>query len=520
MQVEWGRSRLELTSLTLLPPFCCSLPAVKDPRYTCVICRGLEPGDAPSANTCDARAAADAADATSPRRRRQQQVVRQGQQLQQLAVRTQLLDEAEQLGIDVPKGLGGAALRSYLLRMKRQRDDGYGEDGADDSSQEPEQPQPLQQRRPRGRPARTSFGSDVPSLYGRPRRHHRHASSGTSDSDPGDEEHRPKQRKLGGAALASHLRRLEQRRQQRQQHMSADDQPSGGEDDWPFDHIPAPSRKLGGAALKSYIRRQELLLEDASDSEAPATSSGQPVTAAAADDWPFDHIPPPPRKLGGAALKSYIRRQELLLEEEDELDGASDSDSEEPSTSHGIEADDSDWPFDHIPAPSRKLGGAALKSYIRRQELLLEGKHNDGEPSGSSSGTAEEFGASSSEDEGASGARGLPADPACACAWVQHSTCAAATRLGRPWAPGADLPGLWVGAGAANHSGSSDEEPSEHKENHAPAKRHRSLVGAAQAAHVRKQRAIEALSPEQRHGPSSRRGVREAPSGRLQSRRG
>ena len=407
-------------------PWICPPPftAVKDPRYTCVICRGLEVEDAPSANTADVLPAVDAADATSPRRRGQQHARRQAQQQQQqqAADRAELLDDAQQLGVEIPKGLGGAALRSYLLKRQREVE----EHGADSSSQEEEADQQQQQQHGhlRGRPPRAVAGAAAHATHGRARRQQRlGASSGSSESGVDEEQRRPKQRKLGGAALASHLRRLEQRRQQRQQqHASDHEQASFGaaeEDGWPYNHIPAPPRKLGGAALKSYIRRQELLLEepDGSDSEQPATS-GQPLTAA--EEWPFAHIPPPPRKLGGAALRSYIKRQELLLAEQQGSDAEggrehqeATSDSEQPSSSHGVAAAaDEAWPYTHIPAPPRKLGGAALKSYIRRQEQLLEEQDGGSEPSGSSSGTAEEFGASSSEDEGASGVLGMPA---CGC---------------------------------------------------------------------------------------------------------
>ncbi|EFN51054.1 hypothetical protein CHLNCDRAFT_141564 [Chlorella variabilis] len=453
--------------------------AVKDPRYTCVICRGLEVEDAPSANTADVLPAVDAADATSPRRRGQQHARRQAQQQQQqqAADRAELLDDAQQLGVEIPKGLGGAALRSYLLKRQREVE----EHGADSSSQEEEADQQQQQQHGhlRGRPPRAVAGAAAHATHGRARRQQRlGASSGSSESGVDEEQRRPKQRKLGGAALASHLRRLEQRRQQRQQqHASDHEQASFGaaeEDGWPYNHIPAPPRKLGGAALKSYIRRQELLLEepDGSDSEQPATS-GQPLTAA--EEWPFAHIPPPPRKLGGAALRSYIKRQELLLAEQQGSDAEggrehqeATSDSEQPSSSHGVAAAaDEAWPYTHIPAPPRKLGGAALKSYIRRQEQLLEEQDGGSEPSGSSSGTAEEFGASSSEDEGP----------------------------------------------ATRHGGSSDEERSDHKENLAPpTKRHRALGGAALAAHLRKQSLAAAMSQGRRPGPSA------AASGRRASR--
>ncbi|PSC74628.1 Soluble inorganic pyrophosphatase 2 [Micractinium conductrix] len=332
--------------------------AVKDSTYRCVICRGVEADDAPSANTASEARPADAADATSPQRGRRPAP----QPEEPTAARIESERRAQELGVEVPRGLGGAALRSFLIRLQKQR-----VEEADEEEEGSEQQQALASPAS-PRPRATAGG------HGR-----RQQPRGSSDEEGDGEEdgRRLRQRRLGGAALASHVKRLEVQRAGRGQGgcASDDEQPSSdGEEAWPHPHIPPPPRKLGGAALRSYIKRQEALLEAGDEEDASDSSEG----------WPYSHIPPPPRKLGGAALRSYIKRQEALLEDEDEdggeqqqqLSGSSSGTAEEFGASSGeagggsSDGEVSQRKENRAPPAKRPrkagLGGAALASHKRR----------------------------------------------------------------------------------------------------------------------------------------------------------
>ncbi|KAL4431305.1 hypothetical protein ABPG75_006561 [Micractinium tetrahymenae] len=422
--------------------------AVKDSRYRCVICRGLEAEDAPSASTADALPAADAADATSPLRSRRPAPPQQPV----TAARLESERRAEELGVEVPRGLGGAALRSFLNRRQKELEEAAEEEEEEEeggrqqpseaAAEEEEEEDPEAEAEAEEQPAARAGQRPHRATAGATHQRRQQLAGGSSDEGDLDEDYqrRPKQRRLGGAALASHLRRLEQRRQER-----------------------AEVRQQGAADIE----------DGASDAEQPSSSRGGGGGSEEDEEpeWPYPHIPPPSRKLGGAALRSYVKRQEALLEEEGSEAAA--------SSEHG-----DGWPHAHIPPPSRKLGGAALRSYIKRQEALLKEAaeeerqqqqhhhhhhhgHHQPQRSGSSSGTAEEFGTSSEEE-----------------------------------------------AGGAASAGSSSGGESELKENRAPpSKRPRKgLGGAALASHLRKLAAAEAAAAAGRRTATghARRGGRDA----------
>ena len=141
--------------------------------------------------------------------------------------------EAEAMGMELPPGLGGAALRSFLLRQQREREEEEGGSGSSKAQGSEEEP----------RPAR----------HAAPARRRGSSSEGDAEAEP----QRLRQRKGG---------------KQRQAEPEPSSSSSEDEEEWPY-AFPPPPRKLGGAALRSYIKRQEQLLEEEQEGQQLSGSS-------------------------------------------------------------------------------------------------------------------------------------------------------------------------------------------------------------------------------------------------------
>ena len=397
--------------------------AVKDAAYRCVICRGVEAEDAPSANTADHLPAADAADATSPPRAAQRGRQQQQRRLQQTVGDKPVPNnraEAEAMGIEVPRGLGGAALRSFLRRQWLEEEEEAEEEGGS-SAEEPPQQQRRQRQQQDGQQQavpqqRSQQQPSQRQMVGRKQVPNNRAEAEAMGIEvpPG----------LGGAALRSFLRRqwLEE---EEAAGSSDDEQPQAGA--LPSNRAEAEAMGmelppgLGGAALRSYLLRQQREREEeAGDSDSSDAEQGEqpgsqraPRQAAAparrrqqlgggsGSEEEQEEQPRKQRKVGSTALAGHVKRLDHRRQQRPAPEPQPSSSSSED------EEEEEEWPY-AFPPPPRKLGGAALRSYIKRQEQLLEEQQQGSQLSGSSSGTALGAGSEGESDGTTSGRARLP----------------------------------------------------------------------------------------------------------------
>ena len=422
-------SPLSATSDPLrVAPLCCTAAAVKDSSYQCVICRGLEAEDAPSANTADQLPAEDAADATSPPRAQQRS--RQQQRRSQQTVGDKKVPnnraEAEAMGIEVPPGLGGAALRSFLRRQWLEEEAEEGGSSAEEppvqqqsrrQQQEQQEEQAASRRRPQqqqasqrqvigdkqvpnNRAEAEAMGIEVPRGLGGAalrsflRRQWLEEEEEDADAEECSEEEAESEEEEAQQQPQPPRRRQQEQQQQQQagQRRSQQLQPQPlqrqtiGDKQVPNNRAEAEAmgievpRGLGGAALRSFLRRQWLEEEESSsDEEGRVPQPGAlPSNRAEAEAMGME-LPP---GLGGAALRSFLLRQQREREEEEGGSGSSKAQG----------AEEEPRPARHA-APARRRGSSSEDDAAAEQQRLRQrkgGRPQQAEPEPSSSGSEEE----------------------------------------------------------------------------------------------------------------------------------